>query len=232
MEFTLIGILALLLGIYCFAAFYYKSLIFGYIPYKANTDKKLIALTFDDGPNQPWTDKIAQEIERYDGKATFFVVGKNCLRFPGVIKKLQDRGHQIGAHSYSHAFYKYFTDPLYKSEINKSKEVFEAQGISSVIFRFPWLYRTPWLLKSVKDHGYKKIVNGQFAHPFEPFQINANSIVKHTLKIAKPGSIIIFHDGYNAKTADRTQTLKAVKIITKLLSDQGYKFVTVDDLLK
>ena len=121
MEIIIVGTLLLLLGIFCYASFFYKSSIFGYMPWQVKTDQKIIALTFDDGPNQPWTDKIASVIESYGGHSTFFVVGKNCERFPGVAKNLQDRGHQIGAHSYSHAFHKYIVDPLYKTEIKKNK---------------------------------------------------------------------------------------------------------------
>lgn len=232
MGLIVVSILFLALGIFCFAAFYYKSLFFGTMPWQVNTNKKLIALTFDDGPNQPWTEVIASVIESYGGHSTFFVVGKNCLRFPGVVKDLQNRGHEIGAHSYSHAFHKYFTDPFYRTEITKAQAVLVKEGIATTTFRFPWLFRTPWLLKSVKKFGYKTPISGQFAHPFEPFQVDAKKIAKHTLKIARPGAIIIFHDGYNATTADRTQTLKALKIVTKELHKQGYEFVTVTQLQK
>lgn len=75
-------------------------------------------------------------------------------------------------------------------------------------------------------------ISGQFSHAFEPFQVHADKIVAHTLKIAKPGAIIIFHDGYNAQAADRKQTVAAVREVTKELTRQGYKFVTISELLK
>lgn len=231
-AFSIVASLFLLAGIAAYASFFYKSSLFGKTIWQVNTSKKIIALTFDDGPNEPFTSKIADIVESYNGKATFFVVGKNCLRFPGVAKSMQKRGHQIGAHSYSHAFHKYITQPRYTKELNKTTEVLATQGVKASIFRFPWLFRTPLLLKSVKAYGYSTPISGQFAHPLEPFQINAKIIAKHTLKIAKPGSIIIFHDGFNAKLADRTQTLHAVEIVTKVLHKQGYKFVTIDELLK
>lgn len=226
-----LGIFALSLGIFCWASFFYKSSVFGRMPWQVKTAQKVIALTFDDGPNEPFTSKIADILESHDGKATFFVVGKNCERFPGTIANIQKRGHAIGAHSYRHAFHRYIVDPLYSQEIALTKKVLKSQGVTTDLYRFPWLFRTPWLIKSVKKAGYIMPISGQFAHPFEPFQVNAKYIIKHTLKIAKPGAIIIFHDGYNAQAANRDQTVAAVKEITKQLAADGYKFVTIPELL-
>lgn len=226
-----IGITALLLGIFSYLSFNYKSKIFGNMYWRVSTDQKVIALTFDDGPNEPYTTEIADIISGYGGKATFFVVGKNMERFSGSVKKIQAQGHEIGAHSYRHAFHRYITDPLYKAEIANTKRVLQKEGITTTLFRFPWLFRTPWLLASVRKAGYGTPFSGQFSHILEPFQIDANKIAKHTLKIAKPGAIIIFHDGFNAKAAKREQTVLAVKIVTKQLAKQGYQFVTVSELL-
>ena len=201
------------------------------MPWRVNTTKKIIALTFDDGPNEPFTTQIADIVESHGGKATFFVVGKNCERFPGVVKQMQNRGHQIGAHSYRHAFHRYLVDPLYSDEISQTKRVLTEQGVDTDLFRFPWLFRNPWLLQSVQKNGYRMPISGLFSHPFEPFQVNARYIVKRTLKIAKPGSIIIFHDGFNAKAAPRHQTVEAVRQITEALAKDGYSFVTVDELI-
>lgn len=231
MAIIVVGLIALLIGIFCWAAFAYNASLFGNMPWRIKTDKKIIALTFDDGPNEPFTSQIADIIESHGGKATFFVVGKNCERFSGTAAAMQARGHAIGAHSYRHAFHRYIVDPGYKAEIQLTKAVLKKEGVTTDLFRFPWLFRTPWLIRSVKSHGYQMPISGQFSHAFEPFQINADKIVAHTLKITKPGSIIIFHDGYNAKPADRTQTVAAVKRITGELARQGYRFVTVPELL-
>jgi peptidoglycan/xylan/chitin deacetylase (PgdA/CDA1 family) len=192
--------------------------------------QKVVALTFDDGPNEPFTSQIADIIESHGGKATFFVVGKNAERYPGVVKNMQIRGHQIGAHSYRHAFHRYCIDPLYSDEITQTKRVLANEKVETDLYRFPWLFRTPWLLGSIAKHGYRTPISGLFSHPFEPFQINAKYIVKRTLRIVRPGSIIIFHDGFNAKAAPRFQTVEAVRQITEALAKQGYRFVTIDEL--
>jgi len=230
-SILVIGVVALLLGLFCWAAFAYNAPVFGRMPWHVPVKEKVLALTFDDGPNQPFTGQIAEIIESYGGKATFFVVGKNCERFPATASEMQARGHQIGAHSYSHAFHKYLVDPFYKREIARAKAVLDTQGVRATAFRFPWLFRTPWLISSVKQAGYGMPISGQFSHAFEPFQVDAQKIIAHTLKLARPGAIIIFHDGYNAKAADRTQTVAAVREVTKVLAGQGYRFVTVSELL-
>ena len=229
---VILGLLSALLGIISYASFYYKSQLFGKTIWQVNTEQKYIAITFDDGPNQPWTLKIAKLFEQYNGHATFFVVGKNCQRFPGVVKQLQDNGHLIGNHSYNHAFIKYITDPKYIKEIAKTEQILIEQGITTKYFRFPWLYRNPWLLKSITKQDYKVPINGQFAHILEPFQIKHKHIVKNVIKIAKPGAIIIFHDGYNSKTANKQQTYLAVKESLSTLHKQGYHFVTISKILQ
>lgn len=226
-----IGIVALALGLFAWVSLNYKSYMFGRMIWRVQTDEKIIALTFDDGPNDPYTAQIAEILESYNGKATFFVVGKNCERFPLTAKAMQDRGHQIGAHSYRHEFSRYILDPFYHGEINRTQDILKNQGVKAGLYRFPWLFRTPWLLASVKKAGYTMPISGQFSHAFEPFQIDARRIARHTLRIAKPGSIIIFHDGYNAKAAPREQTVEAVRQVAKELAKQGYSFVTVSDLL-
>ena len=219
------------LGFLGWATLSYNAPVFGRMPWRVQTNQKLIALTFDDGPNQPFTGQIADIIESHGGKATFFIVGKNSERFPGTVHEMAQRGHQIGAHSYRHAFHRYIVDPLYKEEISRTKAVLKKEGVTTDSYRFPWLFRTPWLIASVKKAGYRMPISGQFSHAFEPFQINASKIIAHTLKIARPGAIIIFHDGYNAQAADRTQTVEAVRQVTKQLARQGYQFVTVNELL-
>lgn len=74
-------------------------------------------------------------------------------------------------------------------------------------------------------------ISGLFSHPFEPFQVNHARIIRRVLKIAKPGRIIIFHDGFNAKAVPRDETVAAVSGVLEALSAQGYTFVTVEELL-
>lgn len=207
------------------------SQLFGTFPYKASSAKKVIAITFDDGPNQPYTMQIVDYLNSKAIKATFFQVGSCVQKYPEVTKKIYSSGHVIGNHSQSHALYKYITQPTFKNEIQFSQAVIkQVIGKEPALFRPPWLLRHPLLFNTVRKLGMHP-VSGVFCHPLEVFHIHSSNIASHVLKNAKPGSIIIFHDGYNAKGAKRTDTVAAVKLVVEALTKQGYSFVTVDKLL-
>lgn len=207
------------------------SQVFGRFPYRIKTSEKIVALTFDDGPNSPFTEKILTALGRFNVKATFFLVGKNLERAPELGQAILNGGHTIGNHSYSHAFHKYFTNPLYGSEIALNQATIERiTGKRPALFRPPWLFRHPWLLQTVKDHGLSA-VSGLFGSELEFFQPSAESLAERALSKVKPGLILIFHDGYNAKGGNRQQTVRAINLLIPKLQAQGYQFVTVDHLL-
>lgn len=224
-------LLLLTLGYWLFMSSY--SQFFGAFPYKKTNPKdKIIALTFDDGPNQPYTSQILDFLDSLGIKATFFQVGKAVQANPEISKKIIKSGHVIGNHSYSHSFKKYFVQPNFKQELESSQAVFQSVlGKKPIFFRPPWLFRTPFLLKTVRSLGLKP-VSGIFCHSLEVFHIKAESISKTAIKRARPGSILIFHDGYNGKGATRDETVEALKQTVKKLKKRGYKFVTISELFE
>ena len=207
------------------------SQVFGYFPYKIKTDKKLIALTFDDGPNPPHTNKLLEVLSKHGVHATFFAVGKNLERFPELGKAIIAGGHVIGNHSYSHEFSKYFKSLSFKTEIVRTQEVIESiTGKKPALFRSPWLFRSPRLLRELKSRGLSP-VSGLFSSQREIWQPPARKIADDALKVAAPGVIIIFHDGYDAKGGNRAETVGAVDLLIPELKARGYEFVTVDRIL-
>ena len=201
------------------------------IPYKLDTNEKVVALTFDDGPNEPYTTQVLDYLDSRGIKATFFQVGKNIEKFPGTTKKIFNNGHTIGNHSLSHAFYKYFINPSYRNEVVSTQKIIKNTiGKTPGLFRSPWLWRQNLLLKTLKENSLKPI-SGIFCDPFEVLQPDGQRIAKSALAKVKPGSIIIFHDGFDARGGNRSQTVKALKVTVDELTNQGYKFVTVDKLL-
>lgn len=223
-------IIVLLCAIYWFFMSSYSQ-VFGKFPYKARTDKKQIALTFDDGPNEPYTSEIVDYLRSKNIKATFFQVGKCVDRYPEVTKKIFHDGHLIGNHSLSHKYNKYFTEHDFDKEIAESQAIISGViGKTPACFRPPWLWRYPKLFKTLKKHELNP-VSGEFCDVLEVFQPNAKHIARRVLAKAKPGAIIIFHDGIEAKGGNRSQTAGAVKIVVDELLKQNYQFVTVDKLL-
>ncbi|HSX44633.1 MAG TPA: polysaccharide deacetylase family protein [Candidatus Saccharimonadales bacterium] len=207
------------------------SQVFGSFPYQVKTKQKVVALTFDDGPNEPYTSALLDILDRQKVKATFFMVGKCVERYPEIVKRVAQTGHTIGNHGWSHQFGRYFIEPSYRHQIDKTQVLINKTiGQTPALFRPPWLWRQPMLMTTVKQKGLQ-IVSGRFGHELEVFQPSAKIMAKRTLKKVRPGAIIIFHDGFDARGGNRHQTVEAVRLIIEELKRQGYQFVTVDQLL-
>ncbi|MHB8262432.1 MAG: polysaccharide deacetylase family protein [Acidimicrobiales bacterium] len=212
------------------------SQIQGEFPYRGKVngsavDGKIVALTFDDGPNEPYTSQIAAFLDERGIKATFFQPGACVERFPEVTTRLALSGHVIGSHAYSHQFGRYLTLRSVRHEIEQADAVFAQHlGALPALYRPPWLLRMPGVLDHLRQCSLQS-VSGEFCHALEIFQPDPTRIARRAIAKVKPGSIIIFHDGFDAKGGNRSQTVEAVKITVDRLADSGYQFTTVDKLL-
>jgi len=227
---VLVLIIIVWLGYYLL--FSSTSQLLGPVFYRTKeTEDKIIALTFDDGPNEPYTSQILEVLKKYNVKATFFPVGQNIIRNKATLKKTFEAGHIIGCHSFSHALFNPFLRPNFKSEIDKSQKIIEnIIGKKPALFRPPWFFRQSFMLNTAKKAGLVTIT-GIFGSRGEVFQKDAEKIAADALSAVKPGLILVFHDGYNNKTAGRDKTVSALEIFIPKLIKDGYKFATVPELL-
>jgi peptidoglycan/xylan/chitin deacetylase (PgdA/CDA1 family) len=116
-------------------------------------------------------------------------------------------------------------------EIAQTQEVLRARlGRTPALFRSPWLWRQPMLLRAVRRNALQP-VSGEFCHALEVFQPSAARIARRAIAKTRPGSILIFHDGFDARGGNRSATVQAVRITVEGLLGRGYRFVTVDDIL-
>ncbi len=220
-----------IVGIIYYLFFSSESQVFGRFPYRINTREKIIALTFDDGPNPSSTGKILEILAKYNAKSTFFVCGQNVENNPDLTRAISEAGHTLGNHSYSHSFDKYFDGTAFISEITRTQDILKkAVGRAPVLFRPPWLFRYPRLFKTLKANDLRA-VSGLFGSELEVFRPSAQLMVNRAMTRLKPGVILIFHDGYNTKGGDRSRTVEAVDLLIPRILENGYRFVTVDDLL-
>jgi peptidoglycan/xylan/chitin deacetylase (PgdA/CDA1 family) len=170
-------------------------------------------------------------LDRYDVKATFFQVGRCAQRFPSSTRRVVESGHVLGNHSYSHSFSRYLKQPRQEIEIIRSQEVFYSiTGLTPALYRPPWLCHWPWVLSSLRQHGLQ-VVSGTFAHPLEIFQPAADKLADSAARLTRPGTILIFHDGCEARGGPREQSVAAIGPLIDRLADRGYRFTTVDQLL-
>jgi peptidoglycan/xylan/chitin deacetylase (PgdA/CDA1 family) len=212
-------------------AFLPSSQVFGPFPYRGNTADTLVALTFDDGPNEPYTSRLLDVLDDRGVKATFFQVGRCAQRFPSSTRRVVESGHVLGNHSYSHSFTRYATEPRQQAEIRRTQEILQSiAGVTPALYRPPWLCHWPWVLRTVRTAGLQ-VVSGTFAHPLEVFQPPARTMTAAASRLARPGSILIFHDGRESRGGRRDQSVAAIGPLIDRLRDQGYGFATVDELL-
>jgi peptidoglycan/xylan/chitin deacetylase (PgdA/CDA1 family) len=225
-----VGLPAAAMGAYWTMMSPYSQLL-GAFPYRATNGTSEIALTFDDGPNEPYTTQIADVLSSRDIRATFFQVASNVEQFPDTTRSLLDAGHVIGNHSYSHRFTKCLTSRDIRQEICRAQDVFaDYLRLVPTLYRPPWLVRTPGLFEILRSCSLQP-VSGTFCHPLEVAQPAASRIARGAIARARSGAMIIFHDGYDDKGGNRSSTVAAVAMVIDRLRSDGYRFTTVDRML-
>ena len=230
----IVGVLFCLFCIATFCIFFDQAVIVrkGTI-YRVKTDKKRVALTFDDGPSPDWTPKILDELKKADIKATFFMVGYHVQKYPSIARRVADEGHLIGNHGYAHSVMLYYTPAEIEEEIKYTEHVIrEATGATTKIFRPP----KAWLRKSIKEKiksmNYDIILWSLNSKDWVSF--NHKTIVKYISKRVKNGDILLFHDSGNVfsrEGGNRNQTVKSITLLVRTLKEMGYEFVSTEELI-
>lgn len=193
---------------------------------RVETADKVIALTFDDGPHPSLTPKILDILDKYGAKATFFVVGDMAKSYPSALKQIALRGHEIGNHTYTHlAESDSGREKLKKEIIDTENTVFKLTGKKTFLFRPPTGYCCASAVEMTGELGYKTIVWDIDTRDWT--LRSPEAIFSDVKKYARSGSIILFHDfiGKNSPTP------KALELILPWLTAQGYRMVTVCELL-
>lgn len=227
------GMLSILVA-FGFFAFNPASQFYGRV-YSAGLDwrQKVIALSFDDGPDEPYTSQVLNILDENGIKATFFIIGKNAEYYPEAVREIVDRGHIIGNHSYSHYYLLPFenNDRIQKDLIKTENLLFHLTGLRTALFRPPHGLRTPWFLRDVRRLHYSVITWSDMTDDYDSDE-SPQDIAKAILKHARPGGIIDLHDGKNlGHGVDRSNTVKALPIIIDQLKKEGYTFVILPELL-
>jgi peptidoglycan/xylan/chitin deacetylase (PgdA/CDA1 family) len=213
------------------AVFGSRSQRFGPFPFRGDTDEPVVALTFDDGPNEPWTSRLLDVLGEREVPATFFQVGRCAQRHPEATARVVAEGHVLGNHSLSHRFSRYLSDPRQAAEIRGGQQALhEVAGVRPLLYRPPWLCHWPWVLDGVLRSG-STVVSGTFGHPWEVFQPAASRLAAGAARRAAPGAMLILHDGRESRGGPRAQTVAAVGPLIDRLRARGYRFTTVDRML-
>ena len=223
--FALIGVSVI--GGAIHGAFHRNSVLFGPTLGKIPSDRKVVALTFDDGPNPDATPLILDTLREKGVHATFFVLGSHVQRWPDLVQRIAHEGHQLGNHGYFHRKL-HFKSPFYVSrDIRLGIRAIKRAGAPAPqLFRAPHGFRSPWTTPIASSYGERTV--GWSLGVWDSDRPGADEIVRRTLEGVQPGSIILLHDGdgYNPD-GDRLQTAAALPIIIDRLKEQGYEFATL-----
>lgn len=188
---------------------------------------KKIALTFDDGPHPRNTPEILEILDEFGIKATFFVIGVNVKNYPYALMQINEGGHEIGNHTYSHRVLKNKSKKdIFKEICDTENEINKHSAVSSGLVRPPCGLYDDNLIDVALENGYKIVLWNIDTKDWE--HSKSECIEEKIIKNVKGGDIILFHD-YISGENNTPEALRAV--IPKLLSE-GYSFVTVSELLQ
>lgn len=198
----------------------------GQIVYQANiSNSKVIALTFDDGPS-PETLKILEVLQKHNAVATFFCLGRNLRESPEIAKQTVQAGNAIGNHTWHH-YYHNVTEKTASNEIDYTGiHIYRSTGTKSLLFRPPGGRLNNGFADYAKKKNYVVVMWSIDTKDYQ--QLSASTIANTVISQAKSGAIVLMHDGGGS----RHNTVKALNLIIPKLKQQGYRFVTVPQLLQ
>lgn len=193
--------------------FFYRLLFTEAIWRILHRGKKVVYLTFDDGPIPEETPWVLDTLDRYGIKATFFMVGDNVRKYPEVFEEVKRRGHSYGNHTMHHL------QGLKVSATTFFRDITEADRlIGSTLFRPPHGIISPWQTKLIKRH-YNIIMYDVVTRDYSK-RVTKEQVLNNVKRYVRNGSIIVFHDSLKAHERMRYALPRAIE----WLKEQGYEF--------
>ncbi|QMV42956.1 polysaccharide deacetylase family protein [Cohnella cholangitidis] len=208
--------------------FYYEKK--GEMIWEVQTDRKMIALTFDDGPDKVQTNQILDLLEKYDAKCTFFVVGSRVIKNPETMKRIVEKGHEVANHTFNHV---YFNPPAsarkVEQEIERTEqEIYRTTGKKSLLFRPPGGIYDDTIVQVSNRMGLIPVMWSWHQDTKDWSKPGVLRIRDKVLRNAHNGDIVLLHDHVKGQS----QTIAALEMILPELSARGYRLVTVSELIK
>jgi peptidoglycan/xylan/chitin deacetylase (PgdA/CDA1 family) len=193
---------------------------------------KRLALTFDDGPNDPHTLVLLDVLARHQVRATFFLIGEFVERRPDIVRAVADAGHEIGNHTYSHPNLIFRRRGDVRQEIERCERALDAViGAHARLFRPPHGGRTPSVLRTIRQTGFEPVMWSVSGWDWnnDPAEHIANTVHRQV----RGGDVVLLHDGGHQRFGtDRSQSVLATDLVLRHYRDQGYEFVTVGEMMK
>ena len=191
---------------------------------------KRIALTYDDGPNDPHTLKLLEVLAKHNVRATFFMIGRYVRQRPDIARAVAQAGHVVGNHTFTHPLLIFQSSAQTRIQLVDCHQALQdAIGEHSNLFRPPFGGRRPATIRIAQELGLETVMWNVTGYDWNAPP--AAVIEKKVVSQMRGGDVILLHDGeYRAMGADRAQTVMATDNLITRYRDLGYEFVTVDEM--
>jgi peptidoglycan/xylan/chitin deacetylase (PgdA/CDA1 family) len=193
---------------------------------------RTMALTYDDGPNDPFTWRVIEVLEHQGVKATFFLIGQFVQQRPEIARAIVEAGHAIGSHTWDHPNLIFASQSGVRRQLEQAqKAIFDATGVEPKLFRPPFGGRRPATLRAIRAFGLVPILWNVTCYDWRAK--SAGRIVAHAARQIRGGDVILLHDGgYLRMGADRSRTVEASDRILTRYRGEGYEFVTIPQMME
>ncbi len=219
-------------GVLAFGVFERRSPIFGPVFWKGKAGNNRVALTFDDGPNEPFTSQILDILKERRVRSTFFVIGSNCQRFPATLERFAQEGHEIGNHTWTHEVLPLKSPSRIEEGIRKTSDIIEKHsGRRPTLFRAPHGWRNPWTNAISRRCGCVPVA--WTLGVWDTDRPGVEAIVSRTLKGVRDGCVILLHDGRGIEDgADSSQLVEALPLIIDEIHRCGFRTVALSQMME
>lgn len=193
---------------------------------------KQLALSFDDGPNDPHTLKLLEVLARHNTHATFFLIGRYVRERPDIVREIAGAGHAIGNHTFTHPLLTFQSEAeIRKQFVDCAAALHDAIGEHSKLFRPPFGGRRPAVLRIARELGLLPVMWNITGYDWTAPP--AAEIEARVVKQVRGGDVILLHDGgHRQMGADRLQTVLATERLIARYSSEAYEFVTVAEMMQ
>ena len=194
------------------------------------TNARQLALTYDDGPNDPHTLRLLEVLAKHDVRATFFLVGRYVQQRPQIVRELAKAGHVLGNHTFTHPNLIFCSELQTRIQLAEcSRAIEDAAGLSPKLFRPPFGGRRPSTLRIARQMGLEPVMWSVTGWDWEAKP--ADYVEGKVTGQVKGGDIVLLHDGgHREMGADRSQTVIATNNLIARYKGEGYQFVTVQEM--
>ena len=218
-------------GVVAYGALSARSQLFGRTFTGLGAGSRQLALTFDDGPNDPHTLRLLEVLAKHQVKATFFMIGRFVGERPEIARAVAQAGHVIGNHTYTHPNLFFASASRLEKELDDCEQALtDAAGEHSKLFRPPFGFRRPQTLRAAAGRGLATVMWSVSGNDWK--LPTAEAIERQGARHVRGGDVILLHDGgHRHMGVDRAPAVAATERLIARYKGEGYSFVTIPEMM-